>query len=180
MPQTGASCSGPQTKIDAGIYGFMMRPVPTKYDPRMVRSSKKPRRCVVDTDVFLWSVRHEHRFDDAASLVDRYHDCREVLALRRQGTRNSGLQILFAQGPGRLVSDGYLPSGAVGDTTSDSWLNLHEPGAVRALLDGAIARGWDPGDGVATEIDGWTLFDAVAQRRGDAARLSTGDRQSAG
>lgn len=129
----------------------------------MVRSSKKGRRCVVGDQVFLWSVGHEHDRDDAAPLVSRYQDCREIRTLRRCGTQGR-LQIVFGRGIGRLVSDGYLPSGAVG-TADDAWLNLHEPGTVRALLDEAIARGWKPGVPATTQIDGWELFDVVAERR---------------
>ncbi|MFE7111916.1 hypothetical protein ACFU98_36645 [Streptomyces sp. NPDC057575] len=36
-----------------------------------------------------------------------------------------------------------MGSGDVGLTRGES-LNLHEPGAVRALLDVALARGWHP------------------------------------
>ena len=41
-------------------------------------------------------------------------------------------------------------------------LNLHEPGAVRALLDVALTRGWRPEGRRAVEIDGWTLLEAAA------------------
>ncbi|MFD8937393.1 hypothetical protein ACFV0R_19445 [Streptomyces sp. NPDC059578] len=43
-------------------------------------------------------------------------------------------------------------------------LNLHEPGAVRALLDAASARGWQPGQQPAVEVDGWPLLDAAVAR----------------
>lgn len=95
--------------------------------------------------------------------MSRYQGCREILTLRRRGTHGR-LQIVFRAGAGRLVPDGYLPSGAVG-TTDDVWLNLHEPGTVRALLDEAIARGWNAGDKETTQIDGWELFGVVAERR---------------
>ena len=129
----------------------------------MVRSGRKPRLCVVGDETFLWSVRHEHHVDDAAPPVSRYQDCREILTLRRRATQGR-LQIVFRRGAGRLVPDGYLPSGAVG-TSDGVWLNLHEPGTVRALLDEAITRGWTAGEAVTTHIDGWELFDAVAERR---------------
>ncbi|WP_326770379.1 hypothetical protein [Streptomyces sp. NBC_01591] len=38
--------------------------------------------------------------------------------------------------------------------TQGESLNLHEPGAVRALLDVALARGWQPGEQRAVEVDG--------------------------
>lgn len=93
----------------------------------MARCSKKARRLAVDSEIFLWSLEHEHRAEQ-----DRYLDCREVLAIRRHGERGR-LRIFFQDGPGRLVPDGYAHFGAVG-TTEGGWLNLHEPGTVRALL----------------------------------------------
>ncbi|WP_050993727.1 hypothetical protein [Streptomyces violaceusniger] len=56
-------------------------------------------------------------------------------------------------------------SGIVG-TTEGQFLNLHEPGAARALLDEALARGWRPDDPTRREMDGWALFASVAARRG--------------
>lgn len=135
----------------------------------MVRSGRKPRLCVVGEETFLWSVGHEHRVDEAAAPVGRYQDCREILTLRRRGIQGR-LRIIFQRGAGRLVSDGYLPSGAVG-TADDVWLNLHEPGTVRALLDEAVARGWSVGGTTTTQVDGWELFDVVADRR--STRKST-------
>ncbi|MET8014035.1 hypothetical protein ABZU86_32585 [Streptomyces sp. NPDC005271] len=78
--------------------------------------------------------------------------------------------ISFRAAPGRLVPDGFVHSGGVG-TTEGGFLNLHEPGTVRAFLDAAMARGWDAKDPSAKEtketkeMDGWTLFDKVARRR---------------
>lgn len=46
-----------------------------------------------------------------------------------------------------------MGSGGVSLTQGES-LNLHEPGAVRALLDVALARGWQPGEQRAVEVDG--------------------------
>lgn len=48
--------------------------------------------------------------------------------------------ISFRAAPGRLVPDGFVHSGGVG-TTEGGFLNLHEPGTVRAFLDAAMARG---------------------------------------
>ena len=70
----------------------------------------------------------------------------------------------FLGGPGRRVSDGRGAGGVVGSRES-GWLNLHEPGTVRALLDEALASGWQPDDPAVMEIDGWLLFDTVAARR---------------
>ncbi|MEU1403513.1 hypothetical protein ABZ471_14310 [Streptomyces sp. NPDC005728] len=126
----------------------------------MVRSSRKARRLVVVDETFLWSLRHEHRVDQG-----RYEDCRELLTPRRWGAQGR-LLIVFQRCDGRLVPDGYLPSGAVG-TTDDVWLNLHEPGTVRALLDEAIGRGWNIDDPATAEFDGWDLFDLVAMSRAE-------------
>jgi hypothetical protein len=64
----------------------------------MPRRDNKPRRLVVDGDVYLWSLGHTHR-------------------------------------------------------------------AARALLDEALACGWRPDDPLIHEVDGWTVFEAVAARR---------------
>ncbi|MEV6397108.1 hypothetical protein AB0M39_20390 [Streptomyces sp. NPDC051907] len=79
------------------------------------------------------------------------------------------LRIVFVGGPGRYVPGGApLGSGDVGFTRG-AGLNLHEPGAVRALLDVALARGWRPGERRAAEVDGWSLLEAAAAaREGDA------------
>jgi hypothetical protein len=71
--------------------------------------------------------------------------------------------ISFRGGPGRGVSDGYSKYRFVGSRES-GWLNLHEPGTVRALLDEALASGCQPDDPPIKESDGWLLFEAVAAR----------------
>jgi hypothetical protein len=125
----------------------------------VVRRSGKARRLVVGDETYLWSVRHTHGVAGDAP----YAYCTETVVLRRWGTGGC-LRAVFAGGPGRLVPDGYLPSGAVG-TAEGGDLNLHEPGTARALLDEALARGWDPGSPPVEVLDGWTLFDAVHSRR---------------
>ncbi|MER7849338.1 hypothetical protein ABTZ03_35990 [Kitasatospora sp. NPDC096077] len=130
----------------------------------MPRDPKKPRQLVADGRVFLWTLRHDHRtLDDGRS-----EGCRETLTLHPQPVGTGGpLRIVFAQGPGRYVGGFPLGSGDVGYVRGGS-LNLHEPGAVRALLDVASARGWQPGRRRAEEVDGWSLLEAaVAVRAGD-------------
>jgi hypothetical protein len=62
-----------------------------------------------------------------------------------------------------------MGSGDVGYVRGGS-LNLHEPGAVRALLDAASARGWQPGVPQSVEVDGWPLLEAAAAAQaGDAS-----------
>ena len=91
------------------------------------------------------------------------------LAVRRDGEPGR-LEIVFVAGPGQLVPDGLLHAGGV--MRGDSYLNLHQPGAIRALLDEALRRGWHPGDPGRTEVDGWSLF--------DSAVLGGGPRSSEG
>lgn len=129
----------------------------------MARRDKKARRLVVDGETFLWALSHTHH-----ALGDgQYEGCCETLVIRRFKARGQ-LRIVFRQGPGRLVPDGYLmPSGAVA-TTEGGHLNLHEPGTARAMLDEALAQGGLPDDASVQEMDGWALFEAVAMRRGAA------------
>ncbi|WP_327242378.1 hypothetical protein [Streptomyces sp. NBC_01320] len=125
----------------------------------MVRSSRSARRLVVNDETFLWSVDHDHDVEEGI-----YRNCREILTIRRYRARGR-LLIVFQEGAGRLVPDGFLPSGAVG-TAQGRWLNLHKPGTVRALLDEAVSGGWHPDTPSTEQLDGWDLFDAVAGRRG--------------
>ncbi|WP_327270153.1 hypothetical protein OG233_27390 [Streptomyces sp. NBC_01218] len=102
-------------------------------------------------------LRHGHRKDEAGRSVD----CRQTLTLLAQAPGTGGpLRIVFASGPGRFVPP-PLGSGDVGHTRGSA-LNLHEPGAVRALLDVARARGWRPEDPAPVVMDGWLLLDAAA------------------
>lgn len=114
----------------------------------------------------MWRTRHSHRAPDGG----RSAGCRQSLTLipHPAGT-GAPLRIVFAAGPGRYVPGGaYVGSGDVG-FVQGAWLNLHEPGAVRALLDVATARGRLPGERRPVELDGWTLLEAaVAVRAGDA------------
>ncbi|MEU3076963.1 hypothetical protein [Streptomyces laurentii] len=138
----------------------------------MPRSGNTPRRLVADGRVYLWSLRHRH--DTAAD--GRPSNCRETLTLFPQeaGPGRPALHIVFTEGPGRYVPGGApLGSGDVGYTRGAS-LNLHEPGAVRALLDEALARGWQPGAQQREELDGWTLLEAAAAAL-DARRSETAD-----
>ena len=124
----------------------------------MVRRRKKPRRLVVGNETFFWSLGHEHRVEQG-----HYRDCREVLTVRRLGTRGR-LNIIFPEGPGRLVPDGHIHSGAVG-TAEGGCLNLHEPGTVTALLAQAITSGWRPDSPSTEQADGWLFFDRLTAAR---------------
>jgi hypothetical protein len=135
----------------------------------MPRSSRKPRRLVADGRTYLWSLRHSHNHTGSQPV-----DCVHTLTLRPQPAGTGGpLRIVFVAGPGRYVPGGApLGSGDVGYVRGAS-LNLHEPGAVRALLDAASAQGWlpRPEEPQAVEVDGWSLLEVAA-----AARNKDGDR----
>lgn len=107
-------------------------------------------------------MRHRHRSDHDGRAVD----CCETLTLSPQPAGSGGpLRIVFAEGPGRYVPGGApLGSGDVGFSRG-AGLNLHEPGAVRALLDVALARGWRPDERGPIEVDGWSLLEAAAAVR---------------
>ena len=104
----------------------------------MPRHPKKPRRLVAGEQTYLWTLRHGHRVPDSG----RAAECREILTLYPQPVGTGGpLHIVFAEGPGRYVPGGFpMGSGDVGHVGGGS-LNLDEPGAIRALLDAASARG---------------------------------------
>jgi hypothetical protein len=120
----------------------------------MTKKLDRVRRLGIDAEAaYLWSVRHRH-----TRTADTVTDCRLVLSLQREGTRQR-LEITFRAAPGRIVSTGYWESGTV--VSHDSWLNLYEPGVVRRLLDTAAARGTMPARAGTAEVDGWPLFDAV-------------------
>ncbi|GEB48117.1 hypothetical protein SCA03_06680 [Streptomyces cacaoi] len=134
-------------------------------DPRILgtvpRRPQKPRQLVADGRVYLWTLRHRHRTPEPG----RYMNCRVTLTLYPQPAGTGGpLCIVFAEGPGRCLPCGAgAGSGDVGQVR-DGRLNLHEPGAVRALLDAASAAGWRPG-GRRSEVDGWPLLKVVAAAR---------------
>ncbi|MET7636208.1 hypothetical protein [Streptomyces sp. NPDC005078] len=122
--------------------------------------------------MYLWTLRHSH------CVVDSSRSCCETLTLYPQPAGAGGpLRIVFTEGPGRYVPGGApLGSGDVGYIRGAS-LNLHEPGAVRALLDVALARGWQPEVRRVVEIDGWSLLEtAAAARAGTAEPADPKDR----
>ncbi|MFJ9547223.1 hypothetical protein [Streptomyces erythrochromogenes] len=129
----------------------------------MPRNPNKARRMVVDGHTYTRSVRHSH---SRPGGPDR--DCCEALTVHLTGARGA-LRIVFREGPGRLVPGGWaMVSGEVSLATTES-LYLHEPGAVRALMEEARERGWRPDGPSGMEIDGWTLFEAALRRRQEAS-----------
>ncbi|MFI9809226.1 hypothetical protein ACIHEJ_33600 [Streptomyces sp. NPDC052301] len=140
----------------------------------MPRHPKKPRRLIADGRTYLWTLRHSH------SVTGGSRSCCETLTLYPQPAGTGGpLRIVFTEGPGRYVPGGApLGSGDVGYVRGAS-LNLHEPGAVRALLDAASARGRQSEERRAMEIDGWSLLETASVARGEttgpASRASDSD-----
>ncbi|MFJ6938486.1 hypothetical protein [Streptomyces sp. NPDC101132] len=132
----------------------------------MPRHPRKPRRLVADGHTYVWTLRHAHRRDGDG----RWADCRQILTLHPQPPAAGGpLRIVFAEGPGRYVPGGApLGSGDVGFTHGPG-LNLHEPGAVRSLLDAALSHGWHPSHPDPRELDGWPLLHAAPAARSDDA-----------
>ncbi|WP_069170248.1 hypothetical protein [Streptomyces griseus] len=128
----------------------------------MPRHPKKPRRLTVDGRAYVWTLRHSHSVEDSGR-------CCETLTLYPQPAVTDGpLRIVFTEGPGRYVPGGApLGSGDVGYIRG-AFLNLHEPGAVRALLDVVSARGWRREGRRVVEIDGWSLLEAAAAARAGA------------
>lgn len=118
---------------------------------------------MTDGRAYLWTLRHRH------GVAAGGGSCRQILTLYPQPAGTGGpLRIVFAEGPGRYVPGGApLGSGDVGYVRGAS-LNLHEPGAVRALLDAASARGWRPEGRQVVEIDGWCLLEAAAAAQAGA------------
>ncbi|MEV6680064.1 hypothetical protein AB0N09_24835 [Streptomyces erythrochromogenes] len=136
----------------------------------MPRNPDRARRLVVDGHTYTQSVRHSH---SRPGGPDR--DCCESLTVHLTGARGA-LRIVFREGPGRLVPNGWpMVSGEVSLTTTES-LYLHEPGTVRALMEEARDRGWRPDGPSGMEIDGWTLFEAALRRRKDSAGPSAAPR----
>ena len=120
---------------------------------------RKTRRLIGDGGTFVWTLRHKHLPNQ---LMDR--QCRDVLGIRREGDTGR-LEVVFRGGPGRAVGDGCY-RGQVG-IVDGVWLNLHMPGVVRAVLEEARERGWNPGNPALVRVDGWELVAAVAARLGE-------------
>ncbi|WP_416973331.1 hypothetical protein [Streptomyces sp. 4F14] len=112
------------------------------------------RKITVGRD-YHWSVRHAHP------------PCRDTLSLGRDNVR---LRLVFAGGPGRIPSGGFT-TGTGTVSTPDRHLNLRLPSVVRAFVEEAENRGLF---GACSEVDGWELFDAAADR----VRATTSDRSA--
>lgn len=119
-------------------------------------NDRRIRRLVVNEAVWCWTVRQRVRPDHA--------DCRLTLSLfpevPAQGVRRR-LTLVFAPGPGRIVSNSYFEAGTVVRLPDRTWLNLYEPGTVRRLLDAAAPVLERRSSVQNLEVDGWPYFAKV-------------------
>ena len=105
---------------------------------------------------FLWRVRHRH--DEG---------CNEILSIRRLAS-SSGRALHFRPKPGFAIPDGGTSaSGVVRDDTG-RWLNLHEPGVVRAFIDVLTASEWPTTDHAFVHLDGWAWLATAHHHRAPA------------
>lgn len=101
-----------------------------------------------------------------------YSNCTELLHIWLDRRPRCELIIAFRSGPGRLVTDGGMGSHAGMVrllAIEDGYLNLNEPGVVRAFLDAGMARGWIP-EGAPFRLDGWEFFEDIVRARRDKGR----------
>ncbi|MBC2900108.1 hypothetical protein [Streptomyces cupreus] len=128
-------------------------------------NDRRVRRLVVDGTVWHWTVRQQVKPD--------YADCRLTLSFftepPQEGARRR-LSMVFAPGPGRVVSHSYFEKGTVVRLCDRGWLNLYEPGTARRLLDAAAPVLRTRPREQNLDLDGWPCFDTVL----DAARVTAG------
>ncbi|WP_217177881.1 hypothetical protein [Streptomyces sp. AC495_CC817] len=120
-----------------------------------MRKNTRLRRLVVDGTTWHWTVRQRSRV--------AYDHCHLKLSLYPDGPRGRRLVLLFSPAQNRAVSNCYFDSGALVRLSDHTYLNLHEPGTVRRLLDAAAPTLALHPDTHTVEVNGWPYFDAVAQ-----------------
>ncbi|MDT0573758.1 hypothetical protein RM704_41025 [Streptomyces sp. DSM 3412] len=121
-----------------------------------MKKNTRLRRLVVGDTTWHWTVRQlPHRVTRG--------DCHLKLSLYPGGARGRRLVLLFRPSQDRVVSNCYFDSGALVRLSDHAYLNLHEPGTVRRLLD-AAAPDLDLHPRAHTvERDGWPYFDAITE-----------------
>lgn len=122
---------------------------------------RKHRLLVAADQSYLWRVRHQHN-----------EGCEEVLTLRRIGSPSARI-LRFRSRPGFSVPDGGVSAAGVVGDDRDRWLNLNEPGVVRAFVDALSAADWPAGDRLTRDLDGWAWFAEAHDRharRGEHAQ----------
>ncbi|MFF0106316.1 hypothetical protein [Streptomyces hirsutus] len=125
----------------------------------LMGNSRRVRRLLVDGAVWHWTVRQRVRPDCA--------DCRLTLSFFTEapmrGTRRRSA-LVFAPGPGKIVSNSYFEAGTTVRLPDRGGLNLYEPGTARRLLD-AAAPVLEPRPLEQNlEVDGWPYFAEVVDR----------------
>ncbi|MGW0705978.1 hypothetical protein ACWD4G_08425 [Streptomyces sp. NPDC002643] len=114
------------------------------------------RRLVVGDTTWRWTVRQRSR---AA-----YSHCHLKLTLYREGDPGRRrLVLLFSPAENRVISNCYFDSGALVRLPDRTYLNLHEPGTVRRLLDAAAPALDRSPTSHTVELDGWPYFDAITE-----------------
>lgn len=129
-----------------------------------VKKNTRLRRLVVGDTTWHWTVRQRSNV--------AYDHCHLKLSLYPDGPRGRRLALLFSPSEGRVVSNCYFDSGALVRLPDHTYLNLHEPGTVRRLLD-AAAPTLDLHPSTHTlELDGWAYFDTITEPAPNADDLS--------
>ncbi|MGW0842505.1 hypothetical protein ACWD26_20535 [Streptomyces sp. NPDC002787] len=125
------------------------------------------RRLVVGDTTWHWTVRQlpHSRLRSSGRDPHRvaYDHCRLKLSLYPDGPRGRRLVLLFSPSENRVVSNCYFDSGALVRRSDHTYLNLHEPGTVRRLLDAAAPDLALHPSSQTVELDGWPYFDAITE-----------------
>ncbi|MGW1673741.1 hypothetical protein [Streptomyces sp. NPDC002324] len=133
-----------------------------------MKKNTRLRRLVVGDTTWHWTVRQRSRV--------AYDHCHLKLSLYPQGPGRRRLVLLFSPAEDRAVSNCYFDSGALVRLPDHTYLNLHEPGTVRRLLDAAAPNLDLRPSAQEVEVDGWPYFDAITEPEPSApAGLSAHD-----
>lgn len=119
---------------------------------------RRLRRLVTERGRFTWWVRHFH---DPGAVPPV--SCNVAVGFGREGSRGR-LDIVFREDAARRIRGHVAQANWVVRAGSEA-LNLHEPGVVRVLLDGALDGGWDPAVTGRTQLDGWLLAEPLFAAR---------------
>jgi hypothetical protein len=111
---------------------------------------------VADEHAYLWQVRHRH--DEG---------CDEILTIRRVASP-SGRALHFRPKQGFVIPDGGMSAAGVVGDAAGRWLNLNEPGVVRAVIDALTATEWPAANRRFLHLDGWPWLDAAYRQRSPA------------
>lgn len=121
----------------------------------LVTKNHRLRRLVVGDTTWHWTIRQRSRV--------AYDHCHLKLSLYPDGPRGRRLVLLFSPAENRVVSNCYFDSGALVRRSDHTYLNLHEPGTVRRLLDAAAPALTLHPTAQTVELDGWPYFDAITE-----------------